>query len=80
MEWSKDVSADHLDCIGRHLLDQLDTELDPIAEKVATAWRAMAELEMALEGEGGNEQHHKNVAMARVFEKERATPLTNKAQ
>tara|TARA_R110001599_G_scaffold347550_1_gene573939 strand:- start:9 stop:389 length:381 start_codon:yes stop_codon:yes gene_type:complete len=80
LHWAKEKSNDHMDCIARHMLDQMDGQLDPIAEKVATAWRAMAELEIALERVDGNEHHHKNMAMAWVFTKERATPLTNKAQ
>lgn len=49
MHWDRDKSPDHLDCMARHMLDQLDVELDSIEEKTATAWRAMAELEIALE-------------------------------
>ncbi len=32
------------------MIDQLDTNLNEIEEKTATAWRALADLETALEG------------------------------
>ena len=49
LRWSKEKSSDHMDCLGRHMLDQLDPNLNTIEEKTATAWRAMADLETALE-------------------------------
>jgi hypothetical protein len=38
-----------MDCLARHMLDQLDPNLNEIEEKIACAWRAMADLETALE-------------------------------
>jgi len=49
LHWAKDKSSDHLDCVARHMIDQLDPNLNEIEEKTATAWRAMADLETALE-------------------------------
>jgi len=42
LHWSREKSSDHLDCVGRHMLEQ---------DRVAIAWRALAELEIFLEGE-----------------------------
>ena len=49
LHWSRDKSADHMDCLARHMLDQLDPNLDPLQEKIACAWRSLADLEIALE-------------------------------
>lgn len=49
LHWSRETSNDHLDCIARHMVDQLDTELDSVEEKTAAAWRALAELQLAIE-------------------------------
>ena len=40
LHWAKDKSDDHLDCLGRHLLE---------GELVAVAWRAMAALQIEIE-------------------------------
>ena len=53
-QWSREKSNDHLDCIARHMMDQLDTDLDPIEEKTAAAWRALAELQLAIEEKKNN--------------------------
>ena len=58
MHWAKEKSNDHMDCIARHMIDQLDSSLDPIEEKTATAWRALAELEIALEDKADDENGH----------------------
>lgn len=51
LHWSHEKSADHVDCIARHLLD-LDTE-DEFGDKhdISVAWRAMAMLETRLRNE-----------------------------
>ncbi len=52
MHWAQDKSKDHVDCIGRHLaqLGSLDTDGVPHSWKLA--WRALANLQMELQGEG----------------------------
>lgn len=40
LHWSKEKSADHTDCIARHLID---------GDWVALCWRAMAQLQIAVE-------------------------------
>jgi len=47
LHWAKEKSNDHLDCLGRHLLDHAtEKDLDSL---VAVAWRAMAELQIHIE-------------------------------
>ncbi len=43
VHWSRGKSADHLDAAARHLMER---------DLVGLAWRAMAALQMELEGEG----------------------------
>jgi hypothetical protein len=50
LHWSREKSSDHKDCIARHLMDAgtWDDEMDELHD-VALAWRALANLELALE-------------------------------
>lgn len=50
LHWDKTKSMDHGDCIIRHQIDAgtVDTE-DGFLHDVKVAWRAMAQLEIALE-------------------------------
>lgn len=54
LHWSKDKSADHADCVGRHLIDvgptwdALDEETGSY-HATALAWRALALLQIMLE-------------------------------
>lgn len=54
LEWVRDKSADHADCVGRHLLErgQIDPETGE-SQTVSMAWRALALLQ--LECEAANE-------------------------
>lgn len=49
LHWDRKKSSDHIDCLGRHLLqiDERDTDGQLHATKVA--WRALANLQMMLE-------------------------------
>lgn len=49
MYWEKDKSADHADCIARHLIDRHTTDTDGIMHAAKLAWRALALLETMLE-------------------------------
>ena len=55
--WDKTKSTDHLDCIGRHLIDAGTFDTDDIRHSAKLAWRALANLELELEAaeteEGG---------------------------
>lgn len=48
LHWSRDKSADHKDCIARHLvdIDVYDEELQEYDEAAAVAWRALAYLQL----------------------------------
>lgn len=50
LHWSRGKSADHKDCIARHLMDagSVDPETGMLHD-VALAWRALANLQVALE-------------------------------
>lgn len=50
LHWSRHKSNDHLDCIMRHIIDAgtVDPE-DGMLHDVKIAWRALANLELALE-------------------------------
>jgi len=52
LHWDKSKSADHSDCLLRHLMDSFDSTCDKTEELTAVAWRALALLETHLEGEG----------------------------
>jgi dATP/dGTP diphosphohydrolase len=50
LHWSRDKSTDHADCLIRHQLDR--GKIDPetgLLHEVMVAWRALAQLEIALE-------------------------------
>lgn len=47
--WAKDKSADHADCILRHLVDRGTVDTDGILHSAKVAWRALAMLQIELE-------------------------------
>lgn len=53
LHWSRDKSADHADCLGRHLIDRDAIYTDDLGNQflhaTGLAWRAMANLEVTLE-------------------------------
>ena len=52
MHWSREKSADHPDALVRHLLDSGTVDDDNIRHTTKVAWRALAMLQLELEGEG----------------------------
>ena len=50
LHWSREKSGDHKDCIARHLAEcgKIDPETGMLHD-VAVAWRALANLQIALE-------------------------------
>lgn len=48
LHWSRGKSADHLDCIGRHLIERDRVEKD-ILHMANECWRSLAELQMMAE-------------------------------
>jgi hypothetical protein len=55
LHWSKDKSADHLDCVGRHLLEAggRDPANGNNRHSAELAWRALANLQTEIERERG---------------------------
>jgi hypothetical protein len=52
--WVRDLSADHKDCITRHLIDaSFLTGKDKVMELAAAVWRAHAYCETEIEKQGG---------------------------
>ena len=51
LHWDKTKSTDHVDCIGRHLIDRGKFDTDGQRHSAKLAWRALALLELELEEE-----------------------------
>ena len=51
MHWAKEKSADHADCIARHLIERGKTDTDGLRHTAKAAWRALALLQMEIEDE-----------------------------
>ena len=49
LHWARDKSADHHDCIARHLLQAGEIDDDGQRHSAKVAWRALAALELELE-------------------------------
>jgi hypothetical protein len=57
LHWSREKSADHADCIGRHLVERgtID-EVTKVRHSAQLAWRALALLQIEIEAD--KEQTH----------------------
>ena len=53
LHWARGKSSDHLDCVGRHLLERKEIETDNIIHMANAAWRTLAELQVELEKRHG---------------------------
>jgi hypothetical protein len=51
LHWDKTKSQDHHDCIMRHLIDRASRDTDGQRHSAKLAWRALAALQLELEGE-----------------------------
>lgn len=49
LHWSRGKSDDHADCIMRHMLDRGTVDADGVLHDAKVAWRALAQLQLALE-------------------------------
>ena len=49
LHWDRTKSTDHVDCIGRHLIDRGKFDTDGQRHSAKLAWRALANLEIELE-------------------------------
>jgi hypothetical protein len=54
LHWSRWKSADHADCIVRHLIERGHTDTDGLSHTVKVAWRALALLQEELEAAGAS--------------------------
>jgi hypothetical protein len=54
LHWSKEKSTDHADCITRHLIDRGQIDDDGCRHSAKLAWRALALLQIEIEGERKN--------------------------
>ncbi len=52
--WEKDKSADHADCLVRHLIDRGTNDTDGCLHSAKVAWRALALLQTELEAAASN--------------------------
>jgi hypothetical protein len=50
MHWDKTKSTDHADCMLRHLIERGIVDTDGVLHSTKVAWRALAALEIELEG------------------------------
>ncbi len=53
LHWARAKSADHADCIVRHLIQRGTCDLDGVRHTAKAAWRALALLQEELEAESG---------------------------
>ena len=51
LHWSREKSNDHADCIIRHMLDRGTVDTDGILHDAKVAWRALAQLQLAIEAQ-----------------------------
>jgi hypothetical protein len=51
LHWDRSKSQDHADCIIRHLIDRGTVDEDGMRHSAKVAWRALALLQVELEGE-----------------------------
>ena len=51
MHWAREKSADHADCIIRHLIDRGTRDTDGMRHAAKVAWRALAMLQIEIEAD-----------------------------
>lgn len=49
LHWSRGKSDDHADCILRHMVDRGTIDTDSVLHDTKVAWRAFAQLQLAIE-------------------------------
>lgn len=50
LHWSRDKSSDHADCLLRHFMERGTVDSDGVLHSTKTAWRALALLQLEIEG------------------------------
>lgn len=59
LHWSREKSADHADCIARHLMEHGLLDTDGMRHSAKMAWRALALLQLEIEGTQKSESYLK---------------------
>lgn len=54
LHWSREKSSDHADCIMRHMVDRSLLDDDGMLHDAKVAWRALAQLQLAIEARRKN--------------------------
>ena len=49
LHWSREKSADHADCVVRHLIERGTLDADGVRHSAKLAWRALALLQIEIE-------------------------------
>ena len=49
LHWAREKSSDHVDCLGRHLLERGKVDTDGVRHSAKVAWRALAMLQLEIE-------------------------------
>lgn len=49
LHWSRGKANDHADCIMRHMIDRGSVDVDGVLHDTKVAWRALAQLQLAIE-------------------------------
>ena len=49
LHWSREKSADHADCVARHLIERGTLDADGVRHSAKLAWRALALLQIEIE-------------------------------
>jgi hypothetical protein len=53
LHWSREKSNDHVDCMGRHLLQRYERDTDGAWHFAKAGWRLMADFQLFLEAQKG---------------------------
>lgn len=53
LHWAREKSADHADCLVRHLMERGTLDVDGLRHSAKVAWRALALLQIEIEMEQG---------------------------
>jgi hypothetical protein len=65
LHWAREKSTDHADCIIRHLAERGTVDIDKVRHATKVAWRALALLQIELEGAADQGPHERveNIAL-----------------
>mgnify|MGYP001590912608 FL=1 len=67
LHWSREKSPDHADCILRHLMERGNVDADGMRSTAKLAWRALALLQIELEGAHITPLHEPTIVLPHDF-------------